>query len=151
MRGLLGVPNLVGLGIMAQCEVPLKRKRLSATLVGSKRVRLSAPFILRMWTYTVFNKSGLRASARLFVLIELLHSFSTLLLHSCSAPAPLLRHSCSAPGPCCCFIHSCFTPASLLLHSCFTRAADSRPLPHPLPLAVAASEWCAPSPSPGWG
>jgi hypothetical protein len=29
----LGVPNLVGLGIVAQCEVPLKRKRLSATLV----------------------------------------------------------------------------------------------------------------------
>ena len=34
MRGLLGVPDLVGLETMAQCEVPLKRKRLSATLVG---------------------------------------------------------------------------------------------------------------------
>ena len=33
-RGLLGVPDLVGLGTMTQCEVPLKRKRLSATLVG---------------------------------------------------------------------------------------------------------------------
>ena len=34
MRGLLGVPDLVGLETMAQCEVPLKRKRLAATLVG---------------------------------------------------------------------------------------------------------------------
>ena len=34
MRGLLRVPNLMGLGTTAQCEVPLKRKRLSATLVG---------------------------------------------------------------------------------------------------------------------
>ena len=33
-RGLLGVPDLVGLGTMTQCEVPLKRKRLSATPVG---------------------------------------------------------------------------------------------------------------------